>query len=71
MASINPISTTMRMTMNLGVVEGKQVDKSISVANLSNSVTAAVMAAVAAALGNLLEYPVTATKQYMTGLLVE
>jgi len=71
MAAINPISTTMRMTLDLGVVEGKQVEKTVSVAKLSNTVTPAAIQAVSAALAELLEYPVTDVKQYATGLLVE
>lgn len=38
MASINPISTSIKMTLNLGVVDGKQVEKSISINNLDNEV---------------------------------
>jgi hypothetical protein len=71
MAAINPISTSMRMTLNLGVVEGKQVEKTVSIAKLSNTVTPAAVQAVSAALADLLEYPVTDVKQYTTGLLVE
>jgi len=71
MAAINPISTSMRMTLDLGVVEGKQVEKTVSIAKLSNSVTPAAIQAVSAALAELLEYPVTDVKQYATGLLVE
>jgi len=71
MAAINPISTSMRLTLDLGVVEGKQVEKTVSIAKLSNSVTPAAIQAVSAALAELLEYPVTDVKQYATGLLVE
>ena len=71
MASINPISTSIRMTLNLGVVDGKQVEKSVSINNLDNEVTPETVNAVVAALESLLEYPVIETKQYETGLLVE
>lgn len=71
MASINPISTSIRMTLNLGVVDGKQVEKSVSINNLDNEVTPETVDAVVTALEALLEYPVTETKQYETGLLVE
>jgi hypothetical protein len=71
MASINPISTSIRMTLNLGVVDGKQVEKSVSINNLDNEVTPETVDAVVTALESLLEYPVTETKQYETGLLVE
>ena len=71
MASINPISTSIRMTLNLGVVDGKQVEKTVSINNLDNEVTPETVNAVVAALESLLEYPVTETKQYETGRLVE
>ncbi len=71
MASINPVSTSIRMTLDLGVVDGKAVEKSVSISNLDNEVTAEKVAAVVTALESLLEYPVTETKQYETGLLVE
>lgn len=71
MASINPISTSIRMTLNLGVVDGKQVEKSVSINNLNNEVTPETVDAVVTALEALLEYPVTETKQYETGLLTE
>ena len=71
MASINPISTSIRMTLNLGVVDGKQVEKSVSINNLDNEVTPETVDAVVTALEGLLEYPVTETKQYETGLLAE
>ena len=71
MASIDPVSTSMRMTLDLGVVDGKAVEKSISISNLDNGVTAEKVDAVVTALESLLEYPVIETKQYETGLLVE
>ncbi len=71
MASINPVSTSIRMTLDLGMVDGKAVEKSVSISNLDNEVTAEKVAAVVTALESLLEYPVIETKQYETGLLVE
>jgi hypothetical protein len=59
------------MTLNLGVVDGKAVEKSIGISNLDNGVTAEKVNAVVTALETLLEYPVIETKQYETGLLVE
>ena len=58
MASIDPVSTSMRMTLDLGVVDGKAVEKSISISNLDNGVTAEKVNAVVTALETLLEYPV-------------
>lgn len=43
MASINPISTSIRMTLNLGIVDGKQVEKGVSIIKLDNEVTPAVV----------------------------
>lgn len=71
MASINPISTSIRMTLNLGIVDGKQVEKGVSISKLDNEITPEMAGAVVSALGALLEYPVTETKQYETGLLVD
>lgn len=71
MASINPISTSIRMTLNLGVVDGKAVEKSVNINALDNAVTPDVVDAVVTALESLLEYPVIETKQYETSLLVE
>ena len=71
MASINPISTSIRMTLNLGVVDGKAVEKSVNSNALDNAVTPDVVNAVVTALESLLEYPVIETKQYETSLLVE
>ena len=71
MASINPISTSIRMTLNLGVVDGKADEKSVNINALDNAVTPDVVNAVVTALESLLEYPVIETKQYETSLLVE
>ncbi|MGE4445755.1 MAG: hypothetical protein AB7C92_03785 [Synergistaceae bacterium] len=71
MANINPISTSIRMTLNLGVVDGKAVEKSVSINALDNEVSPETVGAVVTALESLLEYPVIETKQYETGLLVE
>ena len=71
MASINPVSTSIRMTLDLGVVDGKAVEKSVNINALDNAVTPDVVNAVVTALESLLEYPVIETKQYETSLLVE
>ena len=71
MANINPISTSIRMSLNLGMVDGKAVEKSVNINALDNAVTPDVVNAVVTALESLLEYPVIETKQYETSLLVE
>jgi hypothetical protein len=53
------------------MVDGEAVEKSVSISNLDNEVTAEKVDAVVTALESLLEYPVIETKQYETGLLVE
>ena len=69
MASINPISTSFRMSLNLGVVNGKVKETAVTVAGIKNSLTADNAQTLIAALTPLLEYPVTSTKKYSTGLL--
>ena len=69
MASINPISTSFRMSLNLGVVNGKVKEKAVTVSGIKNSLTADNAQTLIAALTPLLEYPVTSTKKYSTGLL--
>jgi hypothetical protein len=59
------------MSLNLGMVDGKAVEKSVSINNLDNEITPDAVDAVVTALESLLEYPVTETKQYETGLIVE
>lgn len=71
MANINPVSTSMRFTLNLGEVDGKAVEKSVNLSKLDNNITVENFAAVSTALENLLEHPVTAVKKYATSLLVD
>lgn len=71
MAAINPISTALRLIINTGTDGDKQVTKTVSISNIRETASAGVLAAVAAALGELLEFPVEAVKKYSTGLLVE
>jgi hypothetical protein len=59
------------MALNLGMTDGKAVEKSVSVSGIGNDVTAEKILAVTSALAGLLEYPVTSVKKYDTGLLVE
>jgi hypothetical protein len=71
MANINPISTSMRLTLNLGEVDGKVVEKSVNISKLNNSISVENLAALSDALAELLEHPVTAVKKYETSLLVD
>lgn len=71
MAIINPVSAALRLTINTGMDGSKQITKTVSLGNISESVSADSLAAVAAALGNLLEYPVAAVKKYSVGMLGE
>lgn len=71
MAMINPVSATLRLTMNIGMDGSKQITKTVSLGNISESASADSLAAVASALGGLLEYPVGAVKRYSVGMLGE
>jgi hypothetical protein len=70
-ASINPISTSMSLELNAGMVDGKQVLLHNTVSKLDNEVTPAAMASLQTILAAFLEYPVAETKVRTTGLLVE
>ena len=39
MANINPISTSMRLTLSLGEVDGKAVEKSVNISKLDNAIS--------------------------------
>lgn len=71
MAAINPISTALRLIINVGMDGDKQVTKTVSVTNIRETASADILAEVVAELGKLLEFPVEAVKKYSTGLLVE
>ena len=71
MSNINPISTSLRLTLSLGTVDGKKVEKSVTFGSISNDITAEKAKALVAAVSDLFEYPVAATKKYSTGLLVD
>jgi hypothetical protein len=53
------------------MVDGKAVEKTVSINTLDNEITPDAVDAVVTALESLLEYPVIETKQYETGLIVE
>ena len=69
MANIKALSTSLRLTLSLGEDGGKAVTKTVSLSNIGTQATAANLNTVAAALAELLEYPVAAVKKYDTGLL--
>lgn len=69
MAMISPVSAALRLTINTGMDGSKQITKTVSLGNISESASADALAAVAAALGGLLEYPVAAVKKYSVGML--
>ena len=71
MATINPVSTSLGMSISLGVVDGKTVEKVISVTRVNDSITADAAKSLVNTLKNLLEYPVTATKKNSVGLLAD
>ncbi|MEG1642082.1 MAG: hypothetical protein RR272_03115 [Synergistaceae bacterium] len=71
MANINPVSTSLRMVLNLGEVDGKVVEKTVSLAKVKDAITGDQAKSLVATLSPLLEPAVIATKKYSTGLLVE
>lgn len=71
MATINPVSTSLSLSLNLGTIDGKATEKSIVVGRLNDGITADAAKTLVTSLGALLEYPVTATKKNSVGLLVD
>ena len=71
MSNINPLSASLRLTLSLGTVDGKKVEKSVTFGNISNDITPDKAKALVTAVADLFEYPVAATKKYSTGLLVD
>ncbi len=69
MAQLLHVSSRIQLTLSLGEVEGKSVTKTVSMSNISGSATADDLYSVAAAAGELLEYPVASIRKYDTMLL--
>ena len=69
MAQFKHVSSSLRLTISLGEDEGKSVTKTVSLSNISGAATADDLSAVAAALGELLEYPVASVRKYDTELI--
>ena len=69
MAQFKHVISSLRLTISLGEEEGKSVTKTVSLSNISGAATADDLSAVAAALGELLEYPVASVRKYDTELI--
>ena len=69
MAQFKHVSSSLRLTISLGEEEGKSVTKTVSLSNISGAATADDLSEVAAALGELLEYPVASVRKYDTELI--
>lgn len=69
MAAINPISASIRMLVNLGIIDGAAASKSVSIPKINTSVTPNTLDSVVTALAPLLEFTVLETKLYETGRL--
>lgn len=69
MAQLKHISGSLRLTIALGAVDGKNVTKTVSVSKIANAADAALLDSLAGALGALLEYPVLSVRKYDTNLL--
>ena len=55
MSNINPISTSLRLTLSLGTVDGKKVEKSVTFGNISNDITPDKAKALVTAVADLFE----------------
>lgn len=71
MATINPISAVLRLTLNLGMEDDKQIIKAVSLSNIGEAVSADTLAKVVGELKKLLEFPVITVRKHSTGLLSE
>ena len=70
MATINPVSTKITVTLNTST--GAEVTTgSVTIGSLALDVRAAKISALVAAVTPLLAYPVVSTKKTDTGLLAE
>lgn len=69
MAVLKHISSRLSLTISLGEQEGKTVTKSLSLSNIGAAATADILAGLASAMGELLEYPVASVRKYDTELL--
>lgn len=69
MAQIQAISSSLRIALSLGTVDGKAVTKNVSLAKIASGATAAALDAVVTALATLLEYPVASVRKYDTSLI--
>ena len=69
-ATFNAMSTRIGMIITVQK-DGKNTDKTISLSNIKNDITASVVSVVTDALGALLESPVTSVKIYKTSILAE
>lgn len=71
MATIIPVSTTVRMALNAGTSGTKPVTKNVSLGNINEAVGADDLLEMTDALAGLLEFPVTAVKKYSVTLITK
>lgn len=69
MTTITPISTVVSLTLDAGTDGDRQVKKTVSIRNISDTASADTLMNAAGALGGLLEYPVTAVKKHSVSVL--
>jgi len=70
MATINPISAALRLTLDLGTEGEKQITKTVSLGSINEKTDADSLAALADVIETLVEYPVAYVKKFSAGLLV-
>lgn len=71
MATFNPVSSSLRFSLNAGSSAGKSVVKTASLNGIDPAASAADLSAVAAVLKGLFMYPAAATKKHDVSLLTE
>lgn len=71
MATLNTEATSLRMYLNLGEIEGKLVEKTVSISGVKDSITGDQASAFVDAVTPLFEPAVNRTKRFSTALLVK
>lgn len=69
MATIIPISTAISLTLDAGTDGDRQIKKTVSLRNISDTASADTLMNAANALGGLLEFPVATVKKHSVSML--
>ena len=71
MAALNTESTSIKMYLNLGEIEGKLVEKTVTLSGVKDDITGDQAVSLVEALTPLFEPSISKTKRFTTALLVE